>query len=75
MLSQKAKYALRALMVLADRKTGDPMQLREIATAEKDEILLAADRHLISNRMASLSASSSGADQHSKLVNSQAHKV
>jgi hypothetical protein len=35
MLSQKAKYALRALMVLADRKTGDPMQLREIATAEK----------------------------------------
>jgi Rrf2 family protein len=35
MLSQKAKYALRALMVLADHKTGEPMQLREIATAEK----------------------------------------
>src|SRR5205807_4341428 len=34
MLSQKAKYALRALMFLAGCKTGESMQVRDIATAE-----------------------------------------
>jgi Rrf2 family protein len=35
MLSQKAKYALRALMVLAEGKIGESIQVRDIASAAK----------------------------------------
>lgn len=34
MLSQKAKYALRALLVLAENQTGEPMQIAGIAADE-----------------------------------------
>jgi Rrf2 family protein len=51
MLSQKAKYALRALMVLASSKTGVPVRVHDIAGAEKlshkflEAILLELRKH------------------------------
>lgn len=51
MLSQKAKYALRALMVLANSKTGVPVRVHDIADAEKlshkflEAILLELRKH------------------------------
>src|SRR3954447_26596229 len=51
MLSQKAKYALRALMVLANSETGVPLRVRDIAGAEKlshkflEAILLELRKH------------------------------
>lgn len=51
MLSQKAKYALHALLYLADRPSGEPTQIADIAESQKmprkflELILLELKRH------------------------------
>ena len=51
MLSQKAKYALHALLYLADRPAGEPTQIAEIAESQHmprkflELILLELKRH------------------------------